>query len=145
MPFRTFTDPDIANQQNNLITLCPSCHKRVEQNVRIRSGLAGVAYLLTSISPLFLMCDYRDIGYFSEPESDLCEKQPVIAIYDQFPGGIGLSANLFDKLDIILQQCLQVLNDCPCSQGCPSCVGPAGENGIGGKETAKQILENLTK
>jgi ATP-dependent helicase YprA (DUF1998 family) len=50
------------------------------------------------------MCDYRDIGYFSEPESDLCEKQPVIAIYDQFPGGIGLSAALFLKLDVILHR-----------------------------------------
>ena len=128
---------------HNLITLCPTCHKRVEQNVRIRSGLSGVAYLLSNIAPLFLMCDYRDIGYFSEPESDLCEKQPVIAIYDQFPGGIGLSAALFLKLDVILHHCLQALNDCPCSQGCPSCVGPAGENGIGGKESAKQILEYL--
>ena len=143
-PFRSFSDPEIANQMHNLITLCPTCHKRVEQNVRIRSGLSGVAFLLSNIAPLFLMCDYRDIGYFSEPESDLCEKQPVIAIYDQFPGGIGLSAALFDKLDVILRHCLQALKDCPCSQGCPSCVGPAGENGIGGKESAKQILEYLT-
>ena len=143
VPFRSFTDPDKANQPFNLITLCPVCHKRVEQNVSIRSGLAGVAYLLANISPLFLMCDYRDIGYFSEPESDLCEKQPVIAIYDQFPGGIGLSAKLFEKLDEVLRQCFQALNDCPCSQGCPSCVGPSGENSNGGKESAKQILISL--
>ena len=142
-PFRTFSNPEIANNQNNLITLCSPCHKRVEQNVRIRSGLVGVAYLLANISPLYLMCDFRDIGFFSDPESDLCEKQPVIAIYDQFPGGIGLSANLFDKVNVILSQCLQALNDCPCSEGCPSCVGPAGENGIGGKESARQILKLL--
>jgi len=142
-PFRSFSDPDIANQMHNLITLCPTCHKRVEQNVRIRSGLSGAAFLLSNIAPLFLMCDYRDIGYFSEPESDLCEKQSVIAVYDQFPGGIGLSSALFEKLEVILPQCLQAVIDCPCSQGCPSCVGPAGENGIGGKESAKQILEYL--
>ena len=143
IPFRSFSDPELANEMNNLITLCPTCHKRVEQNVRIRSGLSGVAFLLSNIAPLYLMCDYRDIGYFSEPESDLCEKQPVIAIYDQFPGGVGLSAALFEKLDVILRHCLRALMDCPCSQGCPSCVGPAGENGIGGKESAKLILECL--
>ncbi len=143
IPFRSFTDAVVANQMSNLITLCPSCHKRVEQNVRIRSGLAGVAYLISNIAPLFLMCDYRDIGYFSEPESDLCKKLPIIAIYDQFPGGIGLSAALYEKIDVMLQHCRQALADCPCTQGCPSCVGPAGENGIWGKESAKQILENL--
>ena len=145
IPFRTFTDPEIGNLQNNLITLCPACHKRIEQNVRIRSGLSGTAYLFSNIAPLFLMCDSHDIGYFSDPEYDFCEKQPVIAIYDQFPGGIGLSAKLFDKLNIILSQYLQALNDCSCSQGCPSCVGPAGENGIGGKESARQILESIVK
>jgi len=142
-PFRSYSDPEIANESHNLITLCPTCHKRVEQNVRIRSGLSGVAYLMSNIAPLFLMCDYRDIGYFCEPESGLCEKQPVIAIYDQFPGGIGLSAGLFEKIDVILRHSLQALNDCSCSQGCPSCVGPAGENGIGGKESAKQIIQYL--
>lgn len=143
IPFKSFSDPDKANEPQNLITLCPVCHKRIEQNVRIRSGLSGTAFLLSNIAPLFLMCDYRDISYFSEPESDLCEKQPVIAIYDQFPGGIGLSAALFEKLNIVLRHSFQVLNNCPCSQGCPSCVGPAGENGIGGKESAKQILKYL--
>ena len=142
-PFRSYSDPEIANERHNLITLCPICHKRVEQHVRIRSGLSGVAYLMSNIAPLFLMCDFRDIGYFCEPESELCKKQPVIAIYDQFPGGIGLSAALFEKIDLILQHSLQALNDCPCSQGCPSCVGPAGENGIGGKESARQIIEYL--
>ena len=91
------------------------------------------------------MCDYRDIGNFCDPESEICEKQPVIAIYDQFPGGIGLSAKLFEKIDLILKQCLQTIINCPCTQGCPSCVGPAGENGIGGKESAKQIFGIDTK
>jgi DEAD/DEAH box helicase domain-containing protein len=143
VPFRSFSDPRLANQSSNLITLCPVCHKIAEQNIRIRSGLAGVAYLLASISPLFLMCDYRDIGYFSEAQSDLCEKQPAIAIYDQFPGGIGLSAKLFDRLDEILIHCFNALNECPCSQGCPSCIGPSGENGKSGKDSAKTILASL--
>ena len=145
IPFRSYSDPENANQQSNLITLCPACHKRAEQNVRIRSGLAGVAYLMANISPLFLMCDYRDLGYFSESESDICEKQPIIAIFDKFPGGIGLSAKLFEKLDEVIKHCSLALNACLCSQGCPSCVGPSGENSTGGKESAKQILTLLIK
>jgi len=100
---------------------------------------------MANISPLFLMCDYRDLGYFSESESDICEKQPIIAIFDKFPGGIGLSAKLFEKLDEVIKHCSLALNACLCNQGCPSCVGPSGENDTGGKESAKQILTLLIK
>ena len=140
-PFRSFSDVHLANNSTNLVTLCPNCHRKVEQNVRIRSGLSGVAYLLGNLAPLHLLCDSRDIGYFSEPESDLCEKKPVIVVYDQFPGGIGLSAKLYELMNDILFHSLEIVNLCVCEQGCPSCVGPAGENGVGGKIPAREILK----
>nr|MBC8446280.1 hypothetical protein [Chloroflexota bacterium] len=33
---------------------------------------------------------------------------------------------------------------CECTDGCPSCVGPAGEGGAGGKEETLAILEALS-
>ena len=56
-----------ANRLENLTTLCPSCHHKVEQNVRMRSGLAGLAYVLGNLAPLFLMCDTGDLGTHVEP------------------------------------------------------------------------------
>ncbi|MBI3162984.1 MAG: DEAD/DEAH box helicase, partial [Chloroflexi bacterium] len=51
-----------ANRLENLTTLCASCHHKVEQNVRIRSGLGGLGFVLGNLAPLFLMCDTRDFG-----------------------------------------------------------------------------------
>jgi DEAD/DEAH box helicase domain-containing protein len=36
-----------------------------------------------------------------------------------------------------------VLRGCSCDAGCPACVGPIGEVGERGKETALQILTRL--
>jgi len=145
IPYRTFVDPIIANHPANLVTLCPACHRRAEQNVRVRTGLSGIAYLVASLVPLTLMCDQRDIGSFSESDSKIAEGRPVIAVYDQFPGGIGLSAKLYERIEDVLKQSLEVINQCGCEDGCPSCVGPAGENGMGGKYYSKEILDSLLK
>ena len=67
IPFRAFSSIAEANRMDNLITLCPSCHRKTEQNVRIRSGLAGLSYVLSQLAPLFLMCDPGDLGVHTDP------------------------------------------------------------------------------
>ena len=47
----------VANQLDNLVTLCPSCHRRAELGQQTRSALAGLGYALGNLAPLFLMCD----------------------------------------------------------------------------------------
>ena len=56
-----------ANRLDNLTTLCPSCHRKAEQNVRMKSGLAGLGTLLSQLAPLFLMCDPGDLGLHIDP------------------------------------------------------------------------------
>jgi DEAD/DEAH box helicase domain-containing protein len=142
-PFRMFTSVEQANQLSNLITLCPGCHKMVEVNVRVRSGLAGLAYVIGHISPLFLMCDQRDIGVHFDPLSNLFEGLPILVIYESFPAGLGFSKHLFEIHNQIIHEALELVTSCSCSDGCPSCVGPGGENGEGGKEATKALLEKL--
>ena len=55
VPFRTFGYvPGInehyrrANQLNNLVLVCRTCHRRLEASVRVRTGLDGVAYALSN-------------------------------------------------------------------------------------------------
>ena len=143
IPFRTFSNLTEANRVENLITLCPTCHRLAEQNVKIRSGLGGLGYLFAHIAPLHLMCDTNDIGYFIDPISKYNEKMPLLILYDQFPGGIGLSAELYVKTEDVLRNCQDVIQHCPCKDGCPSCVGPAGENGLGGKDAALELTLQL--
>lgn len=143
VPFRTFVSYEQANQLHNLVTLCPVCHRRAEAAVRMRSGLSGVAYALGNLAPFFLMCDSRDLGVHSDPQSPLSEGRPVVVIYDRVPAGIGFSQRLYELHDELILQAHALVSNCECADGCPSCVGPAGENGAGGKNEALALLAEL--
>ena len=150
VPFRAFKardgspDPSQANRLENLTTLCPSCHHQVEQNVRMKSGLSGLAYVLGNLAPLFLMCDASDLGTHVEPVENKTFGQSTIVLYDAIPAGIGFSQKLFEMHDELMSRALELVGECPCPDGCPSCVGPGGENGYGGKQEALEILKELT-
>jgi DEAD/DEAH box helicase domain-containing protein len=145
VPFRAFGSATEANRLDNLVTLCPTCHHKVEQNVRMRSGLAGLSYVLGQLAPLFLMCDPRDLGVHSDPQAPFAEGQPAVVLYDLVPAGIGFSQKLFEMHNELMQRALELVKECPCQDGCPSCVGPGGENGYGGKREALAILRELAK
>ena len=147
-PFRSFVrdgSPDLskANRLENLTTLCPSCHHKAEQNVRMRSGLAGLAYVLGNLAPLFLMCDPSDLGSHVEPTESTIFGLPSIVLYDLVPAGIGFSQKLFEIHNEMISRGLELVSQCICQDGCPSCVGPGGENGMGGKAETLAILKEL--
>jgi DEAD/DEAH box helicase domain-containing protein len=143
VPFRAFTIREEANRLDNLTTLCPSCHKQVESNVRMRSGLAGLGYILGNLAPLFLMCDAGDLGSHIEPVENQNFGEPTVVLYDSVPAGIGFSEKLFEMHDELIARAFELVSDCACEDGCPSCVGPGGENGYGGKQESLAILKIL--
>jgi DEAD/DEAH box helicase domain-containing protein len=145
IPFRMFESIEQANQLANLITLCNSCHRKVETAVRVRSGLAGLAFTLGNLAPLFLMCDIGDLGIHSDPQSSLAEGKPVVILYDLIPGGIGLSQRLYEIHVDLMARGRELVEACECDDGCPSCVGPGGEGGSGGKREALALLRELSK
>jgi DEAD/DEAH box helicase domain-containing protein len=91
------------------------------------------------------MCDARDLGVHSDSASSLGEGKPTIVIYEQVPAGIGFSARLFELHDALFARALELVSSCECEDGCPSCVGPGGEQGYGGKKEARALLEMLGK
>ncbi len=143
MPFKAFEAPQEANRLSNLITVCPACHRRAESAVRMRSGLSGLAYALGHLAHLFLMCDTRDLGMHSDPQSALAEGRPVVVIYEMIPAGIGFSQRLYECHDDLIIHARELISNCECSDGCPSCVGPGGEGGSGGKAETLAILACL--
>lgn len=143
IPFRSFGSPEKANQMDNLVTLCPNCHRLAEMAVKMRSGLAGLGHVLGQLAPLFLMCDSRDLGVHSDPQSTLADGQPAIVIYDEVPAGIGFSEKLYEMHLELIERAVQLVRECECADGCPSCVGPAGESGLGGKQETLAILDLL--
>jgi len=145
IPFRMFESAVQANQLANLITVCNSCHRKIETAVRVRSGLAGLAFTLGNLAPLFLMCDIGDLGIHSEPQSSLAEAKPVVILYDLIPGGIGLSERLYEIHSDLMNRGRELVEACHCNDGCPSCVGPGGEGGSGGKEETLALLKELSR
>ncbi|MDF1520723.1 MAG: DUF1998 domain-containing protein, partial [Brevefilum sp.] len=144
-PFRSFTNLESANQTQNLITLCPTCHRKAESSVRIRSGMAGLSYILHSLAPLMLMCDGEDIDVHYDPNSSLGEGRPTVVLYDNIPGGLGLSENLYEMNEQLISQAFETITYCECEDGCPSCVGPIGEEASGGKAETLAILKALIR
>ena len=142
-PFRTFSDKNKANAPENLVTLCPDCHHRIEQNVMIRSGLAGYAAAFHQLAALFIECDPGDLSISVEEDCADFQGRPAIFFYENTPGGIGLSQAIAERCEEINEAVISLIRNCPCSDGCPGCVGAAGENGMGGKAEALAICRGI--
>jgi len=129
-----------------------------------QNGILGLLYAMASMATLLLMCDGRDLGTavgerpaspgietewqeFSAAMANPAEMkeffEPNLYLYDAYPGGIGFSEPLFRVHDILLRRTRELIVGCPCENGCPSCVGPAGEKCEKTKEAALAILERL--
>ena len=126
-----------------------------------RDGVVALSYTLGQMAALFLLCDRHDLGVAlgdnGQGEARIerglrrlgaaqpapvpgDDYEPQIFIYDAYPGGIGLSEPLYRLHDRLLAESHGLIVKCPCRDGCPSCVGPAGEVGSRGKEVALAIL-----
>jgi DEAD/DEAH box helicase domain-containing protein len=87
----------------------------------VLGSLHAAEHALISVLPLHAMCDRWDIGGLS---TDLhpATGRPTIFIYDGHPGGIGLTRMGFRRFDRLVTDARDVIRDCPCADGCPSCV-----------------------
>ena len=85
-----------------------------------REGMSGLRNLLITVLPLHVMCDRPDIGGILD-SANLGE--PTIFMYDRYPGGLGYAERGYAIVGDLLGAALQLVEDCPCEMGCPSCVG----------------------
>jgi len=69
--------------------------------------------------------------------------EPNLYLFDAYPGGIGFSEPLFRTHALLMQKTRELISSCACEQGCPSCVGPAGDLAPRAKEAALSILDRL--
>jgi DEAD/DEAH box helicase domain-containing protein len=105
-------------------------------------ALRGLANLLGKIAPLWVMCDPRDLRSISQVRAPFTE-QPTVYVYENIPGGVGLSEKLFIESERLFEACREHVRRCPCYNGCPTCVGPAMEVGSHGKEGAIKLLDYM--
>ncbi len=113
-------------------------------------GFLGAAYAIHSVAALMTMSDRHDLGraigdgegeWFATTDGkgrgrllsaageplDLDaahEFVPTLFLYDNYPGGIGLSVPLYDVGDEVVARAQSLVASCGCAYGCPACVGP---------------------
>ena len=49
---------------------------------------------------------------------------PTLFLYDNFPGGVGLSEPLWRRQAELVALAVELVASCDCRSGCPACVGP---------------------
>jgi len=84
-------------------------------------GLHACEHAAIGILPLFALCDRNDIGGVSTPFHPDTGKAQIF-IYDAYPGGIGIAEKGFEMVEELWQATLKVVEECPCQDGCPSCI-----------------------
>jgi DEAD/DEAH box helicase domain-containing protein len=87
-----------------------------------------------------------DAGEAVDPDG-LQRFRPTLFLYDNYPGGIGLSAPLFDDGGALVAEAHKLVTGCGCRRGCPACIGPIlasdEQRGFSPKAAAGQVLELL--
>jgi len=113
-------------------------------------GFLGAGYALHIVAAMRMLSEPRDIGravgdgnadWFATVGANgrgqlrnrngdaldpgqLPQFTPTLFLYDNYPGGIGISAPLFEVQAAVVRDAQALVGACECAHGCPSCIGP---------------------
>ena len=128
------------------LVLLEAIHNHVGKRVQpgftfdLGGGLLALSNVMVNVAPLFIMCDPKDIRAVAQIRSPFTDL-PTLFIYDNYPGGVGFSEKIYELRDKILRAARDLIENCGCDKGCPSCVGPINQVGNHGKQSALLILK----
>jgi DEAD/DEAH box helicase domain-containing protein len=88
---------------------------------KLVSSLHAAEHSMIALLPLWAMCDRWDIGGLSTNLHHQTDR-PTVFIYDGHPGGVGIAERGFECFEGWVADTARLLERCPCSDGCPSCV-----------------------
>ena len=127
-------------------------------------GFQGASYALHHSAALATMTETADIGravgsgdgsWVGEhgrsrlvrgaTSRSLEEFEPVIFLYDSFPGGMGIAQPLYVRRHELIERALMLIGRCECVAGCPACIGPQLHAANSAETTPKQFAVTVLK
>uniref|UniRef100_A0A7C5ALL2 DEAD/DEAH box helicase n=1 Tax=Desulfobacca acetoxidans TaxID=60893 RepID=A0A7C5ALL2_9BACT len=92
-----------------------------QAGLHFMGGIHALEHALIAMFPLFALADRYDIGGISTPAHPQVGRAAIF-IYDGYPGGVGLAARAYAILEELLGRTRDIVEACPCEEGCPSCI-----------------------
>jgi DEAD/DEAH box helicase domain-containing protein len=93
----------------------------LEKMPTLLGTLHAAEHAMIALLPLWAMCDRWDIGGLST-NIHFQTDRPTVFIYDGHSGGVGITERGFNAFEGWVSDTARMLEGCPCSDGCPSCV-----------------------
>ncbi|XP_062159413.1 uncharacterized protein LOC133866791 isoform X4 [Alnus glutinosa] len=95
-----------------------------KQNFDFRGGLHAASHALLNVVPLHIICNSSDLAPECPNPHDRRYYPERILLYDQHPGGLGVSVQVQPIFTELLTAALELLSSCYClgDAGCPNCV-----------------------
>ena len=114
--------PQVFETTGFWIEIEPMVRAYVEgKGLHFMGAIHAVEHAAIGIFPLFALCDRNDVGGISYQLHPALEKSAIF-IYDGYPGGVGLSRVGFEVVEELLHKALELISECECEEGCPSCI-----------------------
>ncbi|XP_038878310.1 uncharacterized ATP-dependent helicase YprA isoform X4 [Benincasa hispida] len=94
------------------------------KNFDFRAGLHAASHALLNVVPLRIICNMSDLAPECANPHDTRYFPERILLYDQHPGGTGLSLQIQPVFIELLNAAFELLTSCRClgETGCPNCV-----------------------
>jgi DEAD/DEAH box helicase domain-containing protein len=99
----------------------PAQLEGLEKMPTLLGTLHAAEHSLIALLPLWAMCDRWDIGGLST-NIHFQTDAPTVFIYDGHSGGVGITERGFHAFEGWVEDTARMLEGCPCTDGCPSCV-----------------------
>lgn len=109
--------------------------------VHFMGSIHALEHALIGLMPLEVLADRNDFGGISTPLHPQLGLGAVF-VYDALPGGAGLVASAWQNIGQLLGQTLKTVGECPCEEGCPSCIH-SPKCGAGNRPLSKQGMLEL--
>ena len=93
----------------------------LERMPTLLGTLHAAEHSMIALLPLWAMCDRWDIGGLST-NIHFQTDAPTVFVYDGHSGGVGITERGFNAFEGWVEDTARMLEGCPCTGGCPSCV-----------------------